>query len=475
MSAAKAALDALENAGTVFKQRKTLLHKALNTDPKSERSLTIKMNSLTDALTAVNQCHTSWVSKSGLSETELVNEKYNSEWLENVWTDADILQELYDSFMEQLHPAVTAGDQQLAALQGQFESLKLDVSSRFDTLLTKTSSANQILNSTALKVYEGLYTEVHQLFSVELPSLSNKISSLDPQNATTFNQNFEQFKRSHQVAAITIQTQLADQLNTSPVAPPTPLVHQTKGIEMEKSKAPTFSGNTIDYPEFKRGWQKVPGVYWSDGNQVEQIKYKVDSETRRIISRCNTMKEVWEVLDAEFAQEQEVVNAVICELKKLHSMDCSVPEYIVKLRNYLPTLETALSSVSNGFEHLSSPTQVEYLASKFDAMTLKDWDYFKSHHTGTTYERFIAFLKDQYDACRSSIARSKAITLVSPAPAADPRAEGFVHHTGGSTTNECRRCQKWYARDKPYTCPACGRGTAVNDKLHHCVEHCGVK
>ena len=56
--------------------------------------------------------------------------------------------------------------------------------------------------------------------------------------------------------------------------------------------------------------KKVAGVLWSDSNQVEQIKYKVDDDTLRIISRCCSMDEVWAVLDSEFAQEQEVINAV---------------------------------------------------------------------------------------------------------------------------------------------------------------------
>ena len=86
---------------------------------------------------------------------------------------------------------------------------------------------------------------------------------------------------------------------------------------MEKRRAPTFSGRTIDYPEFKRGWKKVAGVCWEDSNQVEQIKFKVDDESRRIISRCKTMDEVWKVLDSEFAQEQEVINAVDEEFNKL--------------------------------------------------------------------------------------------------------------------------------------------------------------
>ena len=93
------------------------------------------------------------------------------------------------------------------------------------------------------------------------------------------------------------------------------------------------------YPEFKRGWNNVAGVVWDDGNQVEQIKLKVDNDTRRIITRCKTMVEVWKALDSEYVQEQEVVNSVDEELKSLRADDCSTAEYIVKLRNHLPNLE----------------------------------------------------------------------------------------------------------------------------------------
>ena len=52
---------------------------------------------------------------------------------------------------------------------------------------------------------------------------------------------------------------------------------------MEKSKALSFPERTIDYPEFKRGWQKVAGDCWEDENQVEQIKFKVDDVTHVLL------------------------------------------------------------------------------------------------------------------------------------------------------------------------------------------------
>ena len=163
--------------------------------------------------------------------------------------------------------------------------------------------------------------------------LTNNILSLDATQVDAL----ETFRQKTLSSTVTIELTLAEK---SPV----PIKHSSpnisgKSIEMEKSKAPTFSGRTIDYPEFKRGWNKVAGVCWDDGNQVEQLKLKVDKETRRIITRCKSMSEVWTALDAEYAQEQEVVNAVNKELNDLRALQCSTEEYIVKLRQYLPNLE----------------------------------------------------------------------------------------------------------------------------------------
>ena len=162
---------------------------------------------------------------------------------------------------------------------------------------------------------------------------------------------------------------------------------------MEKCKAPTFTGRTIDYPEFKRAWCKVAAIAWDDGNQLEQMKQKVDSYTKKIVSRCKDMQEVWDALNKEYGQEQEVVNAVNLELKQLMSEACSTPEYIVKLRNFLPGLEEALESV-DGLEHLTTPDKVNYLVEKFDERTQYDWEYWKSKDTGKTYDRFKRLILD---------------------------------------------------------------------------------
>ena len=96
------------------------------------------------------------------------------------------------------------------------------------------------------------------------------------------------------------------------------------------------------------------------------------------------MENVWAALDKEFAQEEEVIIALNAELKNLMSMTCSVPEYFVELRNYLPVLEEALKAL-NGLGHLCSPDRVNLLLTKFDDRTLHEWDYFRTTNAGTTY------------------------------------------------------------------------------------------
>ena len=160
--------------------------------------------------------------------------------------------------------------------------MQLDSASRLDLLLTKTNKSTQVLNPTSIKAYEGLLAESQRQLSSDLPSLVQSLSMCDPENSQSYSSEHEQFKRACNAKILDIQLQLADQLSASPIPVVSPVHPSTtfKSIEMEKSKAPTFSGKTIDYPEFKRGWQKVAGVCWDDGNQVEQLKYKVDSRDK---------------------------------------------------------------------------------------------------------------------------------------------------------------------------------------------------
>ena len=70
----------------------------------------------------------------------------------------------------------------------------------------------------------------------------------------------DEFRQTYKKKVLVVQMQLAEK---QPTVPKT-------SFEMEKSKAPTFSGRIIDYPEFKRGWTKAAGVRWDEPNRTNK-------------------------------------------------------------------------------------------------------------------------------------------------------------------------------------------------------------
>ena len=335
MSHAKAAKDALDQAVTAFRCSKKLLSKTVaGQQPVSERSLQVQMQSLDNSLAALNSAHTTWISKAELTAEQLAQEDLNEEWLETEW---DAVSELQIAYMEKLSictattaPPVQTNAQKLQVLQKQMETLQLDIETRIDKLMSRTAEP---LTDAQLKVYDEMFLEVKQCLVVQFSELLQSILTLSTDMGKTL-EDSEKFRRTQQEHLVTIQFRLADAVLDKSSAAEQPTPHLAiKGVEMEKSKPSIFSGRALDYPHFKQAWKKVAGAIWSDDNQVQQIRLKVDERTCHLISRHETMAEIWKALDAEYVQEQEVINAVNDELIQLCSVKQPTAEYIVELRN----------------------------------------------------------------------------------------------------------------------------------------------
>ena len=148
MANAKAALDALQIAFTQYKQSKSLLDKSLKATSKNERNITNKMSSLSVILTGINKCHTLWSLKSGLTEEDLLSDdqKFNTSWLEALWDEADDYQQQVDQVISDLKHDVIDEDQHIHVLREQLDSLKIDITSSLDTLLSATAPGTRNLS-----------------------------------------------------------------------------------------------------------------------------------------------------------------------------------------------------------------------------------------------------------------------------------------------------------------------------------------
>ena len=479
MASIKAAKDELERCFTNYQQNKTALERLLNTPNtnRNTRIITRKFTSFQDALSALNDAHTTWVSKAGFNETTLEAETYNAVWRSGIWNDSDDLCDIADDALQLVNPTpdppVLSNKQQLAILQKKMSTLQLNVASELDALTSHT--AVDTLNITSHKLYSDMLSSLSSQLGETYTSLSDSIINLSGADSVTFITQHEEFHHTLHKRLVDVRVNLARLAKDPAEQPPristTSAMMGTRAVEMEKCRAPTFSGKTLEYPEFKRSWNKVAAQVWTEGNQMEQMKLKVDDFTRKVISRCHNMKDVWDALDHEYGQEMEVVNAVNTELQALQSEVCSTAEYIVKLRNHLPGLEDSLKVV-DGLDHLQTPDKVNILVAKFDERTLYDWEIFKSTTSGKTYDRFFAFICARYDSSRSTIARLRSSATLNNNNNNSGQNINALQHSGVHLS--CYKCERWTARGGPQLCPACGNATPEGQPIGHCLEHCNV-
>ena len=452
----KESLDALF---TNYKRHFAALSRSVNEPSSSIRALKSKIETFEKSLDSLNMAHTAWVSKAELSPENLKDHTYSTEWLEQRWFEADdILDQAKDMLLEmeeKSKPPTLQPNQKVIILTEQIEALKSSISHRTASLAEQVSSKS--VSSSAHPILSNMLVDAKAILNTEYRDLAKSVieSSAGKDDLSEIVKSLEQFRLLQETQIVAIELDLANSappISTSCSLPPTSVstpVGRGHKIEMEKCKVPTFDGDTIAYPEFKRSWQKVAGSNWDEDNQLEQLKFKVDSHTKRIISRCRTMTEVWAALDNEYAQEEEIVNAVNAQLKKLKSADCSTSEYIVSLRNHIPVLESALES-ANGLEHLQTPDKENFLVDKFDSLMQRDWEYYKSKNSGKTWDRFFAFILDRYDACRSTIARLRSQESDNDSSQKD---SGLPSLKPNATSASCVKCKKWIAKGGAYLCP----------------------
>ena len=88
----KAAKEALDDAVTEYKRCSVLTKKCLSATPLNKRTVNSKWKMLSEAVTNLNKLHTSWVTKAGFSDEQLLAETYSSSWLESELEAIDDIQ-----------------------------------------------------------------------------------------------------------------------------------------------------------------------------------------------------------------------------------------------------------------------------------------------------------------------------------------------------------------------------------------------
>ena len=133
MSTTAKAKEALDLRLVEYRRCRLRVSKALDFQAPNKRTISNKMQQLSDAVSQLNIYHTIWVTKAGFSEGQLAEEKYSKNWLGSKWKEVDNLQDQVDELHMQDLP------DSIKITLSQIETLKSGISTKLTQLLAKTS------------------------------------------------------------------------------------------------------------------------------------------------------------------------------------------------------------------------------------------------------------------------------------------------------------------------------------------------
>ena len=91
-----------------------------------------------------------------------------------------------------------------------------------------------------------------------------------------------------------------------------------------KIPLPDFKGKLRDSPMFKKRWKQGPGTRFSEDDQILHIIHQVPKTVEPRLKNCQSMAQVWKVLDEEYNQPLDLVNEVIKDLVEFKFSKASI-------------------------------------------------------------------------------------------------------------------------------------------------------
>ena len=140
-------------------------------------------------------------------------------------------------------------EQSLLIMQNQMASLQISITNGIDALTKETNVES--INSASHDIYSSMIEGVSAQLSDDYVELSRSILLLSNEEVENTIAEHEEFKRLQQKRILDVRLKLAGLANhASKLSSSTITSTSTRTVEMEKCKAPSFSGKTIEYPEF---------------------------------------------------------------------------------------------------------------------------------------------------------------------------------------------------------------------------------
>ena len=288
----------------------------------------------------IEEAHRRWESFKGTSRVLLDKQKVKSRTDPLYATEKQIVDDAYkamDDILNKAHDRIAAMDLdekkaetvgELSKLQSLVDDSKERVNGRLGEVTTGIEEVTGVADLGKLNMYVGWLNATEKIVIYEtLPAIDNvKAVTLEEDRLavtearTTYQQEILKNIRELHVKVVEKRKEVAPEVAAGPHgaeasgARPANGGFNSMANLYTKIPLPKFEGQLRNFPMFKKRWKMGPGTRFSEDDQILHIISQVPKTVEPRLKNCQSMAQVWRVLDEEYNQPLDLVNEVIRDL-----------------------------------------------------------------------------------------------------------------------------------------------------------------
>ena len=400
-----------------------------------------------------------------------VNYQHNDQWAaEQMGRYSDTMENLDDGIESTLNNVsatksnqssinllVTVANAEFTSIENSVKKLQVDIQAIADSSITMVSKSvfDAQIENLSYRLTSGLMEKVNAVLnSEEDPTVDSKESFLA---------KFENFVVSQQAILDSCTSVLFSKvkLDETAVEPKfssvnamtlgSSMSHPREQVFLEKSKPPTFNGEDVDFPEFKRKWMAiVTKANLPTETELDKLRDNIPKDAKEQLYGVTKLDEAWTILTQRYGDPLLIGRKLKAQLKNIQPSGKNDPEKVINLKIKVRNVAIRLESLDmqEALKH-----DQEFLSSVYNALPdrhKKGWWDFPKDKNKSLWECMLDFLDKIYEQSNGELAMlpvfSNADSVISI------RSAGFsAQHVDSSNNDSAKQA----AKDACGLCPLC--------------------
>ena len=178
----------------------------------------------------------------------------------------------------------------------------------------------------------------------------------------------------------------------------------------KKMSPPTFSGDCIDYLEWKTKWKSVVSIcHQPPSIELDRIKENIPESAKKRLFDVRTLPQAWKVLDKLYGDKKLISQKLKNKMKNLKPVSKMPHEVIIELHEEVDYLVKRLVSLEIKDLLETDADYITAIYSHFPECYQLLWDEFEVEDYDSEWQAFQVFLEEKYETALKKRTRMESM------------------------------------------------------------------